>query len=101
MPGPGKRLPVLPVARVPLAVVAAIPCRIEDPCERRGDERRLLLVGRIGDEIDTPLPSPRASDAAVSNVLVESDHVTWCGLHDHIVALLAKVRTRPDPKCAR
>src|SRR5262249_28408612 len=61
-------------------------------------ERGLIGVHGVGDEVDTPLPSQCASDAAVRDVLVEGDHVTRRCLDDDGVTHLSDMRAGPDPK---
>src|SRR5262245_42800938 len=97
-------LPVGAVAGSAIGVVAAVPVNVEDVRERRANEFSLSVVDRISDEVDAPLVSMLSAGTAVTQMLVERDHVAWFGLERDcacvVVHFTCAVRTRDDTQRA-
>ena len=74
-PGAIECLPIRPVARIPINVVAAIPAGVEESLEARPYQRLFCAVDGVRDEVDAPLSAHGAADAAVCEVLVKDDEV--------------------------
>ena len=82
-PWPVACLPIRAVTRIALDVISRVVLLVGNArAERGSDAHVLVFVTWIDHEIDTPLPPFPATRAAVDEMLIEDDHITWHRLDD-------------------